>query len=138
MDFLLLWVHSFAAATLLPIGSEPTLLYLLEVGQSPLWVLVIATTGNTAGAVVNWLLGRYLLHYQQSPWFPVKEKSLDKAQQLFERRGLWVLLLAWLPIIGDPLTLIGGIMKVNLIPFVVLVGLGKCLRYMVFVLPYWL
>ena len=134
--FLLL--HSFAAATLLPLGSEPTLLVLLEKGYNPLLLLLFATGGNTTGAVVNWFIGRYLLRFKGANWFPISNDSLIKAQKQFSRRGVWVLLLAWLPILGDPLTLVAGILRVNLVTFVMLVGLGKCMRYMVFVFPYWL
>jgi len=137
MEYAFLWLHSFAAATLLPIGSEPTLLILLQEGRSPLLLLFFATTGNTAGAVINWIIGRYLLQFKEASWFPINNTTLIKAQKRFSHRGVWVLLLAWLPVIGDPLTLVAGVLRVNLITFVLLVGVGKCLRYMVFVLPYW-
>jgi len=138
MEYALLCLHSFAAATLLPIGSEPTLLILLQEGHSPLLLLFFATTGNTAGAVVNWIIGRYLLQFKEANWFPINNDTLVKAQKQFSHRGAWVLLFAWLPVVGDPLTLVAGVMRVNLITFVLLVGFGKCMRYMVFVLPYWL
>ncbi|PCJ39075.1 MAG: hypothetical protein COA99_10770 [Moraxellaceae bacterium] len=137
MEYLVLCLHSFAAATLLPIGSEPTLLLLLEDGYTPSLLLFTATLGNTSGAVVNWWLGRYLLRYQGRSWFPFTEAVICRAQERFARSGVWVLLFAWLPIVGDPLTLIGGAMRVNLVVFIMLVGLGKCLRYLAFVLPYW-
>jgi len=136
MEYTFLWFHSFAAATLLPIGSEPTLLVLLEEGYSPMLLLFFATAGNTMGAVVNWLVGRYLLRFRNAKWFPVKNDTLEKAQKQFSDRGVWVLLFAWLPVVGDPLTLVAGILRVNLVTFVLLVGFGKCMRYMMFVLPY--
>ncbi|OUS05961.1 hypothetical protein A9Q81_04260 [Gammaproteobacteria bacterium 42_54_T18] len=138
MEYTLLWLHSFAAATLLPVGSEPTLLILLQKGHSPLLLLFFATTGNTAGAVINWVIGRYLLQFKDRSWFPIKNDTLTKAQKQFSNRGVWILLFAWLPVIGDPLTFVAGVLRVNLITFVLLVGIGKCMRYMVFVLPYWL
>lgn len=138
MEYLLLGLHAFVAATLLPIGSEATLLILLEAGYAPLILLLAATLGNTAGALLNWWLGRFLLRFKDARWFPVKEAALIKAQDRFARRGLWILLFAWLPVIGDPLTLVAGVMRVNLTLFLLLVGFGKCLRYMVFVIPYWL
>ena len=137
MEYTFLWLHSFAAATLLPIGSEPTLLILLQGGYNPLLLLFFATTGNTAGAVINWFIGRYLLRFKEASWFPINNDTLIKVQKQFSHRGVWVLLLAWLPVVGDPLTLVAGILRVNLITFVLLVGAGKCMRYMVFVLPYW-
>ena len=86
------WLHSFAAATLLPIGSEPTLLYLLESGRAPWLLWLVASVGNTLGAVVNWGIGRYLRRFQGAAWFPVSDRSLTKAQARFDR-----FVEAWLP-----------------------------------------
>ena len=88
-----------------------------------------AELGNTLGAVVNWALGLYLLHFQERRWFYFNKKQIAKAQQWFQRYGYWSLLLAWMPIGGDPLTLVAGIMKVRLWLFLLLVGFGKALRY---------
>ncbi|OUS29379.1 hypothetical protein A9Q99_09780 [Gammaproteobacteria bacterium 45_16_T64] len=137
MEYFLLGLHSFVAATLIPIGSEATLLLLLESGGLPWLLLAVATLGNTVGAIVNWGIGRYLLRFQDRGWFPISSEALEKAQQEFRRKGVWVLLLAWLPIVGDPLTFVAGALRVNFALFVFLVGFGKCMRYMVFVLPYW-
>ncbi|WP_373286209.1 YqaA family protein [Oceanisphaera marina] len=94
-----------------------------------LWLL--ASIGNTLGAIVNWWLGKYLLHYRHKRWFPIKEKQLVKAQAGFQRFGVWSLLLSWAPIGGDALTFIAGIMKVQLLPFTLLVFIGKAARYAV-------
>jgi membrane protein YqaA with SNARE-associated domain len=100
--------------------------------------VLAATLGNTLGAVVNWLLGRYLLHFQNRRWFYFSRAQIDKAQRWFQRYGYWSLLLAWAPIGGDALTLIAGIMKVRLGLFLLLVGSGKALRYIsVFYLETW-
>ena len=94
----------------------------------------MASVGNTLGAIVNWWLGRYLIHFQHRRWFPFKPDQLGRGQQWFNRYGVWTLLLAWLPIGGDALTFIAGIMRVPLWLFVVLVGIGKSVRYAVVIL----
>lgn len=98
-------------------------------GYDPLSLWIWATTGNTLGSAVNWLLGRYLIHFQDRRWFPVKPKSMDRAQKWFQRYGVWSLLLAWAPIIGDGLTLIAGVLRVRFSIFILLTAIGKGLRY---------
>ncbi|MGB5467154.1 MAG: YqaA family protein, partial [Sedimenticolaceae bacterium] len=95
----------------------------------PFELVLVATLGNTLGAVVNWALGLYLLHFQDRRWFYFSRKQIENAQRWFQRFGFWSLLLAWAPIFGDALTLIAGIMKVRLGLFLLLVGTGKALRY---------
>ena len=125
----LLFGSAFLAATVLPFYSEVFLFALLRDGGDPTLLVVVATLGNTLGAVVNWVLGRYLLHFQDRRWFYFSREQIDKAQCWFQRHGFWSLLLAWAPIFGDALTLIAGIMKVRLWVFLILVGTGKALRY---------
>ncbi|MEQ8482997.1 MAG: YqaA family protein [Pseudomonadales bacterium] len=120
---------AFLAATLLPAYSEVMLVGLLAAGYDPVWLWVWASTGNTLGSVVNWLLGRYLLHFQSRRWFPFKASTLGPAQRWFQRYGVWSLLLAWAPVGGDALTFIAGMMRVRFLPFVVLTGIGKGARY---------
>ena len=131
--YLLLFGTSFLAATILPFYSEVVLFALLRDGGDTVSLVLTATAGNTLGAAVNWWLGRYLLHFQDRRWFYFKPSQIEKAQRWFQRYGVWTLLLAWLPVGGDPLTLIAGIMRVRLDVFLVLVGLGKGLRYVTIV-----
>lgn len=127
--YLLLFGSAFLAATILPFYSEVVLFSLLRDGGDPIALVAVATLGNTLGAVVNWALGRYLLHFQDRRWFYFSRQQIDKAQRWYQRYGFWSLLFAWLPIGGDALTLIAGIMKVRLWLFLLLVGTGKGLRY---------
>lgn len=136
--YLALFGSAFLAATILPFYSEVVLFALLREGGDPTLLIIIATLGNTLGAVVNWLLGLYLLHFQDRRWFYFSRKQIDKAQHWYQRYGFWSLLMAWAPVGGDALTLIAGVMKVRLWLFLVLVGSGKALRYIsVFYLESW-
>jgi membrane protein YqaA with SNARE-associated domain len=129
LSYLLLFGSAFLAATILPFYSEVVLFALLREGGNPAALVGTATLGNTLGAVVNWLLGRYLLHFQGRRWFYFSQPQVKRAQRWFQRYGFWSLLLAWAPVGGDALTLIAGIMKVRLWLFLLLVGTGKAVRY---------
>ena len=136
--YLALFGSAFLAATILPFYSEVVLFALLREGGDPTLLIIVATLGNTLGAVVNWLLGLYLLHFQDRRWFYFSREQIDKAQRWFQRYGFWSLLMAWAPVGGDALTLVAGIMKVRLWLFLLLVGSGKALRYIsVFYLEGW-
>ena len=129
ISYLLLFGSAFLAATILPFYSEVLLYALLRDGGDPLVLVAVATLGNTLGAVVNWVLGLYLLHFQDRRWFYFSRQQIDNAQRWYQRYGFWSLLLAWMPVGGDALTLIAGIMRVRLWIFLLLVGTGKALRY---------
>lgn len=127
-----LFVSALGAATLLPLQSEGVLAALLLSDAYPLWALLtVASVGNVLGALLNWLLGRYLEHFRQARWFPVSATRLQQAQHWYGRYGRWSLLLSWVPIIGDPLTLVAGIMRERLWIFLLLVSLAKTTRYAV-------
>lgn len=130
LAYLTLFLSAFGAATILPGFSEAVLTtLLLEQPQAWLPVLLVATAGNTLGGVANWLLGRYLLHWQDRRWFPVSRQRLDQASRLFQRYGYPLLLLSWVPIIGDPITLAAGMLRARFLPFFILVLIGKAARY---------
>ncbi len=129
-----IFLLALAAATLLPAQSEAALAALLiEGGHSTTGLLAAATLGNTLGSVVNWLLGRSIERYRERRWFPVNSTKLARAQHWYQRYGRWSLLLSWLPIIGDPLTLIAGVMRESLPSFLLIVTLAKGSRYAVVV-----
>lgn len=106
------------------------LLALYQQGYDPLWLWVFATAGNTAGSCLNWYLGRYAASFQDKRWFPVDRQQLNRASARFQRYGAWSLLLAWVPVIGDPLTVVAGVLQVRFRLFVILVLLGKGVRYL--------
>lgn len=122
----LLFSSAFIAATILPAQSELVLVTLNKLGQYPEWqLLIVASIGNILGAVVNWLLGRYI----GKSWFSPNDKWMQKATTIYQKYGIWTLLLSWMPFIGDPLTLVAGIFRVNIWLFLPLVAIGKTGRY---------
>ena len=127
-----LFLAAFLAATLVPAQSESVLTGLILAGGQPVTVLVaVASFGNILGSVLNWLIGRGVERIRDREWFPASQRQLDRAQQHYQRFGYWSLLLAWVPIVGDPLTLVAGIMREPLWRFVLLVSIGKIGRYAV-------
>ena len=127
-----LFAAAFLAATLLPALSEALLAALLLGGQYPAWALVaVAGAGNVGGSLVNYGLGRGLERFSGRRWFPVSPAALDRARRAYARHGRWVLLLSWLPVVGDPLTLVAGVMREKPWVFLLLVSLGKVGRYAV-------
>lgn len=126
-----LFVTAFGAASLLPLQSEAVLASLLVLGSQPVWALVaVATTGNVLGSMLNWLLGRYIERWRGRRWFPVREGTLLRAQQAYHRYGRWSLLMSWAPVIGDPLTVVAGIMREPLWSFTLIVLVAKLGRYL--------
>ena len=127
-----LFLSAFLAATVLPLSSEAVLAALVASDGFVLWLLVaLASIGNTLGACVNWTLGRYCLHWQDRKWFPVSRPALERASRWFSRYGQYSLLFAWVPIAGDPLTVTAGLLKLHFSRFLLLVAVGKILRYVV-------
>ena len=137
MIYLSLFGISFLAATILPFSSEFTLASLILLSKyNSLLLLIAASFGNILGSVVNWILGFYSRKLQTKKWFPFKEHQIIKSSYWFNRFGKWSLLFAWVPIVGDPLTLIAGLLRVKFLEFIILVAIGKITRY--FVIYYFL
>jgi len=128
VNYLGLFLASFASATLLPGGSEALFVYLLSEQLNPFVLLLIATLGNTLGSFVNYVLGKYATTFALSKGY-MSEKQLQKASTLFEKYGAISLLFSWLPIIGDPLTFVAGIVRYSWWKFLIIVGLAKLARY---------
>ncbi|RZG74938.1 DedA family protein [Acinetobacter wuhouensis] len=131
MAYLLLFLSAFGAATLLPLQSEAVLVgLLLQTQYSAYLLLVIATMGNVLGSCVNWYLGLRIERFKHKKWFPVSEKNMIKAEKIYQKYGFWSLLLSWTPVIGDPITLIAGLMKENFWRFLFIVTIAKAGRYL--------
>jgi membrane protein YqaA with SNARE-associated domain len=111
--------------------SELVLAALLASGEFGLVsLLVVASAGNILGSCINWWLGRYIEHFRDRRWFPVKPEALDKASAWYRRFGRWSLLFSWAPIIGDPLTLVAGVLREPWWSFLILVSIAKIGRYL--------
>lgn len=125
-----LFAAAFLAATIIPAQSESVLVALLAQRSHPAWALVaVASVGNVLGSVVNWWLGRGVERFKDRRWFPVSEAALARAQARYASYGRWSLLLSWVPIIGDPITVAAGVMRERFWIFVTLVGIAKTMRY---------
>jgi len=133
--YLSLFASAFLAATLIPAQSESVLVYLIATGHYSISLLVaVASLGNILGSILNWYLGRGIEHYRDRRWFPVSPDKLEKAQGWYARYGRWSLLASWLPIVGDPLTVVAGVMREPLPSFVAIVTLAKAGRYVLLAL----
>ena len=131
MIYLSLFTISFLAATILPFSSELTLAGLIATSDyDNLLLLIVASFGNVLGSVVNWALGSYSRNLTTKKWFPFKETQIERSSKWFRKFGKWSLLFAWVPVLGDPLTLVAGILRVKFIDFIILVAIGKVSRYL--------
>lgn len=127
-----LFLAAFAAATLIPAQSEALLVALILSASHPIWLLLtIATLGNVLGSAVNWAMGRFLIRFADRRWFPFSQAQMDKATGWYDRWGHWSLLASWVPVIGDPLTLVAGVLREPFWRFALIVTLAKGGRYLV-------
>lgn len=126
-----LFLSAFLSATLFPGQSEALLAGLVVAGHPPWWLIVVASAGNVLGSVFNWGIGRGIERFRDRRWFPATPAMLERAQRWYARYGKWSLLLSWAPVIGDPLTLVAGVMRERFGIFLLLVTLAKAGRYLV-------
>ncbi len=132
MIYLSLFFISFLAATILPFSSELTLAGLISTSNyDNLLLLVFASFGNVLGSVFNWGLGFYARNLTIKKWFPFKETQIERSSKWFSKFGKWSLLFAWVPIVGDPLTFVAGLLRVRFLDFIILVAIGKVSRYLI-------
>lgn len=126
-----MFVAAYLAATMLPLSSEIVLTTLLLGGASPYALVAVATVGNVLGAVTNYALGYWASLEIVRRWIKTSEEEFVKAEQRFVKCGLFSLLFAWVPFIGDPITVAAGVLRIRFFWFVVLVTTGKLARYIV-------
>jgi membrane protein YqaA with SNARE-associated domain len=122
-------LSAFTSATILPGTSEALLLALAAVPAAPYWLLlVVASAANVAGSCVNWSIGRFAATLRGTRWLP-EGRTLARAERWFRRWGKWSLLLSWVPVVGDPLTVAAGLLRVPFPVFVAIVAVAKTARY---------
>ncbi len=124
-----LFLSALLSATLLPGGSEALLLYRLQQGGDTAWLVLSATVGNLLGSLLTYAMGRAGNAALHKRWLRIDEAQVRRAERWFARWGRPGLLFAWLPVVGDPLCLVAGLLRVPLGWFVLLVGAGKLGRY---------
>ena len=132
MIYISLFTVAFMVATIVPFGSEMYFATLLSLNKyNNLLLLIAVSTGNILGSVFNWICGYYLNYFIKKPWFPIKKEKIKKGTEIFNKYGKWSLLLSWAPFIGDPITFVAGTLRFSLIPFLILVSIGKVGRYLI-------
>lgn len=125
-----LFVSAFLSATLLPGGSEALLAWLVSQGQQSLILLLLsATLGNVLGSMVTFAMGAWLK--TRYPLKQLDKPNQQRARDWIERYGALALLLAWLPIVGDPLCFVAGWLGVNWRWSLLTITIGKSVRYCV-------
>jgi membrane protein YqaA with SNARE-associated domain len=121
------FVVSFISATLLPLGSEPVVFGLIQLRPELYWqVILVATAGNTLGGAVDWWLG-YAAHTVSDKYSHSKHHM--QVLGWLQRLGPKACLLAWLPVVGDPLCAVAGWLKLPFWPCVAYMAVGKLARY---------
>ena len=132
--YLLLFLSSFLAATVIPFSSEVHFTYLLYLGYSPALLLVVATVGNTAGGVLSYYLG-WLCHWEWlKKYFGVNPVKIQAWKTKIDRYLYWLALLAWLPMIGDVIIIALGVFRISPWKCISLMLVGKFFRYFVLTL----
>jgi membrane protein YqaA with SNARE-associated domain len=128
----ILFLSAFLAATLFPAGSEIILTMLHKSGDyNVILLLSVATFGNVLGSLVNYVIGYYILKLKNKKFIPIKDKDIKKYSKIYQKWGIYSLLFSWLPIVGDPLTVIAGIFRTNILLFISFVTIGKLARYII-------
>ena len=129
--YVVLFVLSFLASTLIPIGSEWFVYYLVSVEYNIIFIILIAAIGNYLGAAVNYYIGMKGNNIILNKTIRFNNKEIKKAEEKFKKYGSAVLFFSWLPVIGDPLTFVAGLLKYDFKKFTFYVILGKMFRYII-------
>lgn len=123
-----LFLASFLASTLLPFGSEGIVVYLISLKFNFLMVVMVASIGNFLGSCTTYYIG--LKGREYIKYLRIEPHDIEKAEKYFTRYGSFVLLFTWVPLIGDVLTVTGGLLRLRFSIFAVFVFTGKFLRYL--------
>ena len=93
--------------------------------------MIVVSVGNVLGSLFNWVCGFYINYFIKKSWFPINNKMIDRGNKIFFKYGKWSLLFSWVPFIGDRITFAAGTLRYPIIPFLVLVSIGKVGRYLI-------
>ena len=127
MPELALFLSAFLAATIFPLSSEATFLLALSEGMTFPHAIISASSGNILAITLNYWLGYWL--YKKTQTKLLKSKIGSKSLACGNKYGYFILLFSWLPIIGDPLTLVAGVIRLKFVWFVIIAGSLRVLRY---------
>jgi membrane protein YqaA with SNARE-associated domain len=128
MIYLNIFFISLISATLFPAGSEALFIYYINENYNITLLLLFATVGNSLGSIINYFLGKQGYEYLENKKIINKKKFL-KAKKHIVKYGYYSLLLSWVPIIGDPITFVAGILKLDILKFILIVTMAKFIRY---------
>ncbi len=129
MAELALFVTAFLAATILPFSSEAAFIVALKNDMSTLNAMFFASSGNILAIVFNYYLGYFL--YEKTKTKLLTSKLGKTSYNYGHKYGYFALLLSWLPLIGDPLTLVAGLVRLKFIWFILIAGSLRIIRYYV-------
>lgn len=124
-----LFIGTFLAATILPFSSDALYVAVLAATGNPVGCLVVGTLGNWLGSVLTYWIGWIGKWEWIEKWFKVKPETMEKQKSRIDKYGVWLALLAWIPVIGDVLAITLGFFKVKPFWTMVLLLIGKGLRF---------
>ena len=125
-----LFISAFISSTIAPGGSEAVLAYMVATGHYQVeLVVIVATIGNTLGAITTWGLG--VLAAKKFPVSTLLSEKKQKALDFVRKKGVWTLFFTWLPVVGDALCFAGGWLKLPFFQACLIILLGKLSRYVV-------
>lgn len=127
--YLTLFFSALISATLFPFGSEALLIYNISEGYNLYLLLLFATVGNVLGSWINYFLGLKGEEFCERKGY-IKKEKMEKYKNFFSKYGGYSLLLSWMPLIGDPITFIAGILKYDWKKFLIFVTIAKFGRYL--------
>ncbi len=129
LGYLGMFLSAFLAATILPFSSEVVLSALFGSGLNGFLLLFIASLGNVLGSIVNYVLGYKFGKDIATQKLKVSDVAFTRASDMFTRWGKWSLFFCWVPVIGDPITLVAGVLRSPLWFFILVVTISKTARY---------
>ena len=127
MSELALFVTAFLAATILPFSSEAAFVVALQNDMPSLNAMIAASSGNVLAIIFNYYLGYFL--YEKTKTKLLSSKLGKMSYEYGHKYGYFALLLSWLPLIGDPLTLVAGLVRLKFVWFVLIAGSLRVVRY---------
>ncbi len=132
--YLGLFVVSYLSATVVPFSEQFAVVGMLTLGYSAVIIVIVATAGSFLGALTNYFVGQKGSEFVFSRYISIDEKNLNRAEGFFGRWGSFVLLFSWLPLLGDAITVVAGVLHLDLRVFTIWVLIGRLARQIIVVL----